>query len=162
MVTIRRAELPDVPAILDIHNQGIIDRIATLDLEPHTLEQKISWFQSHSDREPILVADDQGQIAGFAALTLYSSRVCYQHVSTLTIYVRREYRGRGVGSQLLTAIIAAGREQGFQKIILNAFAFNQGAMALYQKHGFRHVGTYERQGQLDGNWVDVVIMEKLL
>lgn len=75
--------------------------------------------------------------------------------------MRRDYRGRGLGSQLLAAIIAAGRAVGLQKIILNAFSFNQGAMMLYQRFGFRQVGTYERQGQLDGRWVDVVIMEKL-
>lgn len=162
MISLRPAQPADLPAILEIHNQGIADRGATLDLEPHTLEQKQEWFRQHSQREPILVAVEGEHIAGFVALSLFSSRGCYWHVSKLTIYVRRENRGQGVGSLLLAGVIAAGREQGFRKIILNAFPFNLAAMALYRKHGFRQVGIYEQQGLLDGRWVDVVIMEKLL
>lgn len=159
---VRPATSADVAAILEIHNQGIADRVATLDLEPHTYEQKAAWFRDHGPREPVLVACDQEQVVGFVALTRFSPRRCYQHIATLTIYVRRECRGQGVGSRLLCAAIDVGRAAGLRKIILSAFPFNQSAIALYRRFGFRQVGVYEQQGLLDNRWVDVVIMERLL
>jgi len=161
-MVVRSATAADIAAILEIHNQGILDRIATLDLEPHTYEQKAAWFQSHGAREPILVACEQERVVGFVALTKFSPRRCYQHIATLTIYVRREFRGQGVGSRLLGAVIQEARAIGLSKIILSAFPFNEGAIALYRRFGFRQVGVYEQQGRLDDRWVDVVIMERLL
>lgn len=73
---IRAAAEADVPAILEIHNQGIADRVATLDLEPHTYEQKIAWYRGHGATEPILVASEQSQVVGFVALTKFSPRKC--------------------------------------------------------------------------------------
>ncbi len=161
-ILLRHATEADIEAILEIHNEGILDRIATLDQEPHTLEQKTQWFRNHGPREPIIVACDDGSVVGFASLSLFSPRACYTHVSSLSIYVARSHRGQGVGKTLLGAIIEHGKEMGYRKIILNAFAFNDAAMRLYRSFGFRHVGTYEKQGLIDGRWVDTVIMEKHL
>lgn len=160
---IRAATEQDVSAINRIHNQGIIDRVATLDLEPYTDEEKMGWFRAHGLREPVLVATNtEGDIIGYSSLQLFSPRKCYYHVSTLSLYVDRAWRGKGVGKLLLGAILDLGRSHGYSKVILNAFAFNTAGITLYQKFGFRLVGTYERQGQLDGKCVDTVIMEKLL
>ncbi|MGE5654486.1 MAG: arsinothricin resistance N-acetyltransferase ArsN1 family A [Bacillota bacterium] len=161
-ILLRPAVEADIEAIMIIHNQGICDRIATLDLEPHTLEQKTQWFLQHGPREPIIVACDEDRVVGFASLSLFSPRACYAHVSSLSIYMARSHRGRGIGKELLGALVELGRAAGYRKIILNAFDFNEAAMALYRSFGFRHVGTYEKQGLLDGRWVDTVIMEKHL
>lgn len=161
-VGLRPATEADISLIREIHNEGILDRVATLDLEPQSLEQKTQWFRQHGPREPIIVACDDGRVVGFAALSLFSPRICYAHVSSLSIYIARSHRGRGIGKLLLGEIFERGKSVGCRKIILNAFAFNESAMALYRSGGFRHVGTYERQGLLDGRWVDTVIMEKHL
>ena len=63
---------------------------------------------------------------------------------------------------MLTRLIELAREHGFHKMVLSAFPFNAGGMALYTKHDFRTVGVYKEQGLLDGRWVDTIIMEKLL
>jgi len=76
--------------------------------------------------------------------------------------VERAWRGKGVGRLLLIRLIELGREHGYHKLVLSAFPTNAAGMALYTKLGFRTVGIYEEQGQLDGRWVDTIIMEKLL
>jgi phosphinothricin acetyltransferase len=78
------------------------------------------------------------------------------------VYVAAEARGAGVGSVLLAALIGRAQELGYHKLVLAAFPFNEAGMRLYRRFGFREVGTYREQGLLDGQWVDVVIMERLL
>jgi phosphinothricin acetyltransferase len=83
-------------------------------------------------------------------------------VVDFSVYVAREARGRRIGSLLLSELEARARELGFHKLVLAAFPHNTAGMKLYERHGFRTVGIYKEQGKLDGNWVDVIIMEKLL
>ena len=78
------------------------------------------------------------------------------------MYVERESRGKGAGRVLLENLVELGRQHGYHKLVLAAFPFNAGGMALYAKLGFRTVGIYREQGQLDGKWIDTVIMERLL
>jgi L-amino acid N-acyltransferase YncA len=80
----------------------------------------------------------------------------------LSVYVERCWRGQGVGRRLLEQLIALARTLGFHKLVLATFPFNKAGVALYERLGFTPVGIYHEQGQLDGRWVDVLIMEKLL
>ena len=83
-------------------------------------------------------------------------------MADFSVYVAREQRGRGVGDALLSALEQRARQVGYHKLVLAAFAFNTAGMRLYQRHGFQTVGTYHEQGLLDGQWVDVTVMEKIL
>jgi phosphinothricin acetyltransferase len=83
-------------------------------------------------------------------------------VADISVYVEREWRGKGVGRVLLARLVELGREHGFHKLVLSAFPFNTAGIALYERLGFRTVGTYREQGLLDGRWVDTIIMERLL
>ena len=78
------------------------------------------------------------------------------------MYVARSHRGKGVGKVLLARLVELAREHGYHQLVLSAFPFNAAGMALYEKLGFRTVGTYKEQGLLDGRWVDTIVMEKLL
>jgi phosphinothricin acetyltransferase len=159
---IRAARFADLPAIQEIHNQGIVDRVATLDAEPHTAQETLAWFGKHGPRHAVLVAEAAGSIVGWASLNTFNPRQAYQYVADLSVYIARPQRGQGIGSKLLQAIIALGRESGYHKIVLSAFPFNTAGMRLYERHGFTTVGIYKEMGQLDGHWVDTIIMEKLL
>jgi phosphinothricin acetyltransferase len=83
-------------------------------------------------------------------------------VADFSLFVDREVRGRGVGGALLDALEARTRAIGYHKMVLAAFATNVPGTRLYERRGFGTVGTFHEQGMLDGRWVDVVIMEKLL
>jgi L-amino acid N-acyltransferase YncA len=160
--TIRAAAEADAPAICAIHNQGIEDRIATLDTTLRTPDGTRAWLSDRESRHPVIVADAGHRVVGWASLNRYNPRAAYDHVADFSVYVERAARGKGIGQQLLDRLIVLAREIGFHKMVLAAMANNDAGIALYTRVGFSRVGTFHEQGMLDGKWVDVVIMEKLL
>jgi len=159
---VRLATPADAEAICRIYNQGIEDRVATLETELRTPEERRRWLAGRSPRHPVIVAETAGDLVGWGSLNVFNPREAYRFVADFSVYVERAWRGKGVGRVLLERLIALGREHGFHKLVLSAFPFNEGGMALYTKLGFRTVGVYKEQGRLDGEWVDTIIMEKLL
>lgn len=160
-LVIREATEADAPAIVSIYNQGIADRGATFETEPRTVADIETWFLERA-RFPILVAEMDGRIIGWARLSNYRTRACYAGIAEFSIYFDRLARGRGAGRQLLEALIASARGRGFSKLVSRIFPFNTASRALCRACGFREVGVYERHGQLDGQWLDVVIVERQL
>lgn len=162
IISVRFAQEADLPAITRIYNEGIDDRIATLETEKRTVEERRAWLVSRDERHPVLVATRDGIVLGWASLNVFNPRPAYRHVADFSVYVGREARGQGVGSALLEAVIERARELGYHKLVLAAFPFNEAGLALYRRFGFREVGIYKEQGVLDGQWVDTIIMERLL
>ena len=162
--TIRPATAADAPAICLIYNQGIEDRIATLETELRTPEERREWLAARGPRHPVVVAvgGPDGVVIGWASLNAFNPRRAYDNVADLSVYVERAWRGRGVGRRLLEHVIGRARAIGYHKMVLATFPFNPAGVALYERVGFRRVGVYRDQGMLDGQWVDVLIMELLL
>ncbi len=159
----RLATEADAEAICRIYNQGIEDRVATLETELRTPEERRRWMAGRSPRYPVVVAESEGgEVLGWGSLNVFSPRDAYRFVADFSVYIERGWRDKGVGSVLLERLIALAREHGFHKMVLSAFPTNAGGMALYEKLGFRTVGIYREQGRLDGEWVDTIVMEKLL
>jgi len=161
-LSIRDALLADAAAIAAIYNQGILDRIATLETEERTPEERQQWLAKRGSRHPVLVAEVDRRLVGWGSLNQFNPRKAYDFVADFSVYIDRDWRGKGVGSALLSALIARAKQLEYHKMVLSAFPWNTAGMALYQKHGFRTVGTYKEQGLLDDGWVDTVIMEKIL
>ena len=161
-ITIRDAVSGDAAAVAEIYNQGIADRLATLETEERTVEERRNWLLARGPRHPVIVAEADGYVVGFGSLNVFNPRQAYDHVADFSLYVERSWRGKGVGGRLLQALVERARSIGFHKMVLAAFPFNPAGIALYQKCGFRVVGVYKEQGLLDGRWVDTIIMERLL
>ena len=161
MIT-RMASEQDIDSICLIYNQGIEDRIATLETEQKDLTYMKNWLEQHQGRYKVLVAECNGVVIGWASLNQYSNRCAYNGVADLSIYIRRDYRGKGIGTVMLEDLEALAVYQGFNKIILFTFSFNRLGQGLYKKSGYREVGVLEKQGQMDGKYIDVMIMEKLI
>jgi L-amino acid N-acyltransferase YncA len=162
---VRPATEADAAAICRIYNQGIEDRLATLETELRTADERRQWLKARSPRHPVIVAEaghDSPAPIAWASLNGFNARDAYRFVADISVYVERQWRGKGAGRVLLTRLVELGREQGYHKLVLSAFPFNQAGLALYDKLGFRTVGIYKEQGQLDGAWVDTIIMERLL
>jgi phosphinothricin acetyltransferase len=160
---IRDATLDDAAAIARIYNQGIEDRVATLETQVRTPEERAEWLAARSARHPVLVATDgDGAVAGWGSLNSFNPRPAYEHVVDFSVYVGREQRGRGIGEALLRALEARARTLAYHKMVLAAFPTNAPGMRLYERHGFTTVGIYREQGMLDGRWQDIIIMEKIL
>ena len=161
-IVIRKAAAEDAAAICRIYNQGIEDRVATLETEPRRPDDRLAWLRGRGPRHPVLAAEEDGEVVGWASLNSFNSRAAYDAVADLSVYVERSRRGRGIGRQLIERLLDSARELGYHKLVLAALAHNAAGAALYERAGFRRVGVYREQGRLDGRWVDVLLMEKLL
>ena len=161
-IALRQAAIADAEAICLIYNQGIEDRIATLETERRTPEERCQWLAGRGTRHPVIVAEMQGRVVGWGSLNPFNPRPVYDAVADLSVYVERSWRGKGIGRRLLERLIALAPGLGYHKMVLAAFPFNEAGVALYKKLGFTPVGVYHEQGLLDGKWVDVLVMEKLL
>ncbi|WP_395794849.1 arsinothricin resistance N-acetyltransferase ArsN1 family A [Aquimonas sp.] len=156
---IRFARAADAAAIAAIYNQGIADRGATFETEPRT-EADLLERLSNVERYPLMVAEDAaGRVLGWAGLSSYRPRECYAGIAEFSIYLDREARGRGVGRSLLSGLIEVAAQRGFWKLVSRVFPLNAASRALCRACGFREVGTYEKHARLDGEWLDVIIVE---
>jgi phosphinothricin acetyltransferase len=156
----RDAAIADAPAIARIYNEGIDDRVATFETRHRTADDVVQWFDG---RHPVVVVeDDAGEVVAFAATSTYRPRDCYAGIAEFSVYALRTARGRGAGRMAMESLFAASRNAGFWKLVSRVFIENTASSALLRSAGFREVGVYERHGQLDGIWRDVVIVEKLL
>lgn len=162
MIRIRKAVETDAAAIADIYNQGIEERSSTFEINPRTSADILARLADAS-RYPVLVAVDDGDVVlGWAGLSGYRPRDCYAGIGEFSVYLDAAARGRGVGRRLLTQLIDAARERGYWKLLSRIFLFNTASRALCRSVGFREVGIYEKHGQLEGQWLDVVIVERLI
>jgi L-amino acid N-acyltransferase YncA len=159
---VRPATEADAATICRIYNQGIEDRLATLETELRTPQERRQWLRSRDPRHPVIAAENDGEIVGWASLNVFNPREAYRFVADISVYVERGWRGKGVGRALLARLLELGREHGYHKLVLSAFPFNAAGVALYERLGFRTVGIYQEQGRLDGHWVDTIVMERLL
>lgn len=148
---IRDATPEDAATIAEIYNQGIDDRVATLETQQRTSEERGEWLAARSHRHPVVVAvDGAGSVMGWGSLNPFNPRAAYDHVADFSIYVARQHRHQGVGDALLGALEQRARAIGYHKMVLAALATNVPGMRLYERRGFQTVGIYREHGMLDG------------
>jgi phosphinothricin acetyltransferase len=152
---IRGLEERDWPAVKAIFEEGIATRAATFETEAPSWED---WDDAH--RSLRLVAEEDGAIVGWAALSPYSARECYRGVAESSVYVAERARGRGIGRALMERLVRDSEEAGFWTLQAGVFPENEESLALHRRCGFRVVGVRERIGRLDGEWRDVVLLER--
>ena len=155
----RLAEYGDCEAIAEIYNQGIDDRVATFETRHRTPSDIEKWLDS---RYPVVVVTMDDHVVGFASTSNYRPRDCYDGVADFSVYVRRDVRGTGAGRLALTNLIAASEDAGLWKLVSRVFPQNKASLGLLAAMGFREVGVYQKHARLDGNWQDVVIVERLI
>lgn len=162
-LSIRRAGLDDVEAIKRIFNQGIEDGIATLEDRLQTSQDIEEWMTERNPRYFILLAEDEKkEVKGYLSLNKFNFKSAYTGVADLSIYIDRFCRGQGIGKLLLEEAALEAKQEGFYKLILNVLSCNQAAYNFYKKMGYSQAGIYKKQGILNGQWVDAIIMEKHL
>ncbi|PYV29534.1 MAG: GNAT family N-acetyltransferase [Acidobacteria bacterium] len=161
-VRIRPARVEDAKEIARIYNQGVQDRAATFDDAYVTPGERYLWLVARPEKFPVLIAEVKHTMMGWASLTPYSPRHCYDGVAELSIFIERSLRGHGVAQQLMKAMQEAAREKGFYKLIGRVIADNQPARKLCQLMGWREVGVHERHGKLGNEWHDLTLVEFLI
>jgi phosphinothricin acetyltransferase len=155
-LTVRAARNEDAATWAEIYNQGIEERQATFETEPRSGADLIAQI----DRT--IVAERDGHVVGWASVGAYSPREAYAGVAEFSIYVDRAARGGGVGRRLLTHLSVFAESRGYHKLTSKIFPENEASLALMRACGFRDVGIHRRHARLDGDWRDVVVVERLL
>jgi L-amino acid N-acyltransferase YncA len=158
---IRAAEPADAEAIAAIYNQGIAERQATFQTRPHDPGEVELKTEQRGGQ--LIVAESDGEVVGWAGWVGYDDPAeHYAGIAECAVYVDRGARGRGIGAALLEDLAGEASKVGVHKLVAKIFTTNEASVALFRHGGFREVGTHLRHGRLDGEWKDVLVMERTL
>lgn len=156
---IRRGEPGDASRLAEIFNEGVEDRVATFETDLATPDDAARWIAD----DIVIVLERDGELAAWAKASPYADRHrYYDGVREATMYVARSARRQGLGRTLLDALAGAARESGAHKLVGKIFTSNEPSIALVKGLDWREVGVHRRHGTLDGEWKDVLVVEKLL
>lgn len=158
-VRIRPACEDDLTAINCIYNREILTGTATWDEEPWTAEQRRAWFAGHDASTPVLVAESDGAVAGFAYLTKMSQKSGWRFTREDTVYIDEAQRGRGIGRALLKALLDEARRIGVHLVVASITSENEVSIGLHRALGFEVVGTLKEAGLKFGRWLDTTYMQ---
>jgi L-amino acid N-acyltransferase len=164
MITVRRATRQDVPAVLEIYNDAVLNTTASADYEPRSLDSRYTWFDEHArEGYPIFVAvSEEGGIVGWSSLSRYKERFGYRYTTESSIYVHPAWRGQGVGKVLMPPVIDAARAMGLHVIVAGISADNAASLRLHAEFGFEKVAHFRETIWKFGQWLDVVYMELII
>ncbi len=158
---IRPAGERDTEAIADIYNEGIATRLATFETEPRTAADVESWVAA-GERLPTLVSEEDHAVLGWARILAYSDRPVYAGVGEVSVYVAEHARGRGLGRALLEELQESARQLGYWKLVGKLFTANAASAGMVRSCGWREVGMHHKHSRLDGEWRDVLLVERVL
>jgi len=161
MCTIRPAQLSDLNTITEIYNEAIRTTTATFDTEPKTEDEQEAWFDSHGPRYPILVAESNGVVIGWACLSKWSDRCGYSGAAEISLYVKQELQGKGIGKRLMEAIINDGKRVGLHTVIGRIAEGSDVSVHLFESFGFHHIGVMKEVGRKFGRLLDVHLVQKI-
>jgi phosphinothricin acetyltransferase len=159
MATIRRAVEDDLPVITEIYNEAVLTTTATFDTEPKTVAERTDWFRAHGERHPLLVAEKEGQVVGWASLSAWSARRAYDDTAEVSLYVLASMRGQGIGGQLMAEILKAGQQAELHSVLARVTEENAASVRLHCQAGFKLVGVMREVGFKFGRRLDVNLMQ---
>jgi L-amino acid N-acyltransferase YncA len=159
MVTIRKGEIRDLRAIVEIYNEAVLHTTATFDTVTKTVEEQRNWYDKHGPKYPIIVAEEDAKIIGWASLSQYSDRCAYSDTAEASVYVKEGQRGKGLGRKLSDALLKTGKDAKLHTVILKIAEGNEASLKLAASLGFKDVGTMKEVGKKFGKLLDVYIMQ---
>ncbi len=157
---IRPASVSDLPTILEIYNEAVLNSTATFDTEPRTMEEQREWSQQFQYPYVLLVAEMAGAVLAWGCLHPFGSKPGYRFTTENSVYVRADRRGSGLGKRLLRALVQAAEANSFRTVIARIAGDNPVSIRLHESLGFRLVGVEREVGYKFERWLDVVVMQK--
>jgi phosphinothricin acetyltransferase len=161
-VELRLARPDDAEATRTIYNTEVTGSTVTFDLVPRSLEEQREWIEARSGAMAVVVAETDGEIVGFAALSPYRSRPAYSTTVEDSVYVRHDQRGTGVGRALLAELVEVAAARGFHTMMARIVGGHDASIGLHSSLGFEMVGIEKEVGRKFGRWLDVVLMQRML
>jgi phosphinothricin acetyltransferase len=163
-MNLRDAAPGDLSAMTGIYAHHVLHGTGTFEEEPPDeaeMAQRIAAVQEKG--WPWLVAEENGEILGFAYLTQYRPRSAYRYAGEDSVYVRDDIRGQGVGKALVAALLRRAEERGFRQVFaVIGDSENVGSIGLHVSLGFRQIGLMRSAGAKFGRWLDVVTMQRAI
>ncbi|MHB8076362.1 N-acetyltransferase family protein [Desulfosporosinus fructosivorans] len=160
---IRLAVENDLPVILEIYNDAILNTTSVYTYNAQTLEDRKLWFdKKNEDQFPILVFEENNSVLGFATFGPFRAWPAYKYTIEHSVYVHSGYWNHGVGSALLKEIINLAGERNFATLVAGIDSSNNSSLKMHQKFGFEYSGTIQRAGYKFGKWLDLVFYQKNL
>ncbi len=160
--TIRPAHPDDLPRLTEIYNHYVLHSPATFDLEPYSVEQRVSWLAQFAEtgRHRLLVAVENGKVLGYAGSMRHRLKAAYDPTVETTIYCAPEAAGKALGTQLYTALFQVLSHEDVHRAVAGYTLPNDASAALHQRFGFRTIGTFSEVGRKFGRFWDVCWTER--
>ncbi len=160
---VRLATLDDAEAIRSIYNIEVLGSTVTFDLVPRSLADQRQWLRDRSGTYAAVVAETpEGEIAGFGSLSPYRDRPAYKTSVEDSVYVHRDHQRSGVGRLLLSELVQTAATHGFHTVLARIVGGHEASISLHRSLGFEIVGTERQVGRKFNQWLDVVVMQRML
>lgn len=159
MATIRPATEADLPAINAIYNHYVLTSTCTYQYEPETEAGRRAWFAEKSEKHPVVVAEEDGQVLGWGALSPFRNREGYRFTVEASVYIRHDRQRKGIGRAIMQELIERARKLGYRVMIGGASAEQTASIALQESLGFEHVARFREIGYKFDQWLDVVFLQ---
>lgn len=160
--TIRPAAEPDIPAITAIYNHAVTHGTATFDIEEKTEADRLDWLRARNERYPVYVAESDGQVVGWAALSRWSERRAYDVSVEGGLYIHPDFQDRGLGRRLNTVITERARELGYHTLIARIAGGGEASMHMCETLGYEYIGRMREVGRKFGQYLDVHLYQLML
>lgn len=155
-MTIRYGQRRDIPAMREIYNYEVLHGTATFDTQVKDMADREAWFEAHTDSYPLLVAEEEGMIAGYATLSPYGVRPGYRPCAELSVYIHRDWRRRGLAEALMKELLALAKADERLQLVVSVITGGNGASVhLHEKLGFFPAGVLHGAGYKLGKRLDV-------
>lgn len=162
-VLIRASIDSDVPTILKINNHEILHSTVNYDYEPKTLEWQLDWFEQKMKAGfPVLVAETEGKVLGFATYGTFRAKPGYRFTVEHSVYLSTEARGKGIGKLLMTDLIQIAKNSGYHTMIGGIDGSNEQSFRFHEKLGFREVARFKETARKFDSWLDLIFMQLML
>jgi phosphinothricin acetyltransferase len=161
-ISIRHAEERDAEAIRSIYNYEVEHETATFDLVPRSLDDQLEWQRARTGAFCVYVAELDGEVVGFGALSPYKERAAYRTSVEDSVYIRRDLGRQGIGRAMLSHLLEAAENGGFHAVMARITTLSEGSIALHEALGFQLVGIERQIGRKFNKWLDVALMQCLL
>lgn len=157
---IRYATAADLPAILDIYNDAILNTTAVYDYTPHTLEDRTAWYETKKNAHiPIWVLEEDQLVIGFATFGPFRAWPAYKYTIEHSVYVHKDHRGKRLGTLLLQELIQYAEAKGYATLVAGIDGSNKASLVLHERAGFTNAGTIQKAGYKFGKWLDLVFYQ---
>ena len=158
---LRLANIEDIDSVTEIYNEAIFKTNATFDTEPKKIDDQIKWFKDHGPNNPIIIAEYNNKIVGWASLSKWSDRCAYSDTAEISLYVTEKYIGKGIGRRLIEGILLEGQKTDIHTVLARITEGNDSSIHLHKSVGFEHIGIMKEVGWKFGKRLDVFLMQKI-